>query len=98
LERDFLKRFLSVDEIESLVKVESIAGYWASKEAVAKALRCGIGRELSFLDIKIYKDINNSPYFKLSDRVSRKFRIKESSLSISHDGNFAIAVVVLILM
>ncbi len=51
----FLKRFLLQTEIESTFKIETIAGYWASKEAIAKALGCGIGKELSFLDIEIKK-------------------------------------------
>ena len=88
----FLDRFLNQEEIESLKKIESIAGYWAAKEAVAKALGCGIGRELAFRDIIIKKNLNNAPYFEIE---SSKFSIIESSLSISHDGGFAIAVVVI---
>jgi len=87
----FLDRFLNSEEIESLKKVESIAGYWAAKEAVAKALGCGIGKVLSFKDITIKKNINNAPYFIIK---SKNFNIIDSSLSISHDGGFAIAVVV----
>jgi len=71
----FLNRFLNDEEKKLAKKVETIAGFWASKEAISKALGCGIGKELEFKDIIIKKD----------------------SLSISHDGNFAIAVVVVIL-
>ena len=39
----------------SKLKVETIAGFWASKEAISKALGVGIGKKLSFKDIKIYK-------------------------------------------
>ena len=62
----FLDRFLNENEKRSVKKVESIAGYWAAKEAIAKALGCGIGRELSFLDIEIYKDAKGAPYFNLN--------------------------------
>lgn len=89
-----LERFLSEDEIKIAKKIETIAGFWASKEAISKALQCGIGSELGFLDIKIYKDSKNAPHFELSNRVREKFNVKSTSLSISHDGGFAIAVAV----
>jgi holo-[acyl-carrier protein] synthase len=90
----FIDRFLTKEERDTLnQRVESIAGYWASKEAVAKALGCGIGAELSFHDIIIYKDEKNAPHFRLSPTAQKYHKIKESSLSIAHDGGFAIAVV-----
>ncbi len=91
----FLRRFLTEEEIKLATKIDSFAGFWASKEAISKALGCGIGKELSFLDIQIYKDTKGSPHFILSKKAKKRFQIKESSLSISHDKNFAIAVVVL---
>jgi len=90
----FLNRFLNDEEKKLAKKVETIAGFWASKEAISKALGCGIGKELEFKDIIIKKDSNNAPYFELK---TDKWDIIDSSLSISHDGNFAIAVVVVIL-
>ena len=90
----FLDRFLNKEEKEALKKIESIAGYWAAKEAIAKALKCGIGKELEFKDIQIKKDNNNAPYFSIKNK---KFTIIDSSLSISHDSGFAIAVAVVIL-
>ena len=89
----FLDRFLSPNEKEYAKRVESIAGYWAAKEAIAKALGCGIGKELSFLDIEIYKDDKGAPHFRLK---KSHFRVSSSSLSISHDGGFAVAVVALV--
>jgi holo-[acyl-carrier protein] synthase len=90
----FLERFLNRDEIESAKSVNSIAGYWAAKEAVSKALGCGIGKELSFLDIEIQKSPKGAPLFVLH---SDRFEIESSSLSISHDGGFAIAVVAIVI-
>ena len=89
----FLDRFLTVEEKKLPCKIESIAGYWAAKEAIAKALGCGIGTQLSFHDIIIYKDKLNAPHFKLSDKAQAIHKINSSSLSIAHDGGFAIAVV-----
>ncbi len=91
--KKFLKRFLDEEEIALIKKEESIAGFWAAKEAIAKALHTGIGEELSFLDIKLYK-INNVPYFTIK---SKKFTIIDSSLSIAHDGGFAIANAIIVL-
>ncbi len=91
----FKQRFLHPQEIELVQKTESIAGFWAAKEAIAKALGCGIGSELSFHDIIISKDPRGAPIFTLSEEAQKVHHIKESSLSISHDGGFAIAVAVI---
>jgi len=88
----FLDKFLNKDEIARASKIESIAGLWAAKEAVSKALGCGIGKELNFKDITIKKDKKRAPYIVLN---SNKFKIIDSSISISHEKDFAIAVVVL---
>ncbi|NPA50141.1 MAG: holo-ACP synthase [Epsilonproteobacteria bacterium] len=92
----FLNRVFSKKEQNSFKKIETIAGYWAAKEAFSKALGVGIGNELSFLDIEIKKDSKNRPYFNISQRIREKFGIIDSSLSISHDGGFSIASVIII--
>jgi holo-[acyl-carrier protein] synthase len=89
----FKSRFLTVEEIAQTTKISSLAGRWAAKEAISKALGCGIGSDLSFHDIIITKDSRGAPHFTLSEQAKEKFPIAESSLSISHDGGFAIAVV-----
>jgi len=91
----FKKRFLLEDEMKSLKKIESIAGYWAAKEAISKALGCGIGGSLSFHDIIISKNHLGAPIFTLSSEAQKIHHIKSTSLSISHDGGFAIAVAVI---
>jgi len=87
-----LQRFLTKEEIANIRKVESIAGLWAAKEAIAKALGCGIGSELGFHDIIITKTPKGAPTFRLSPAKEETFAIRDRSLSISHDGGFAIAV------
>lgn len=91
----FKQRFLHPQEIDLAKKTASIAGFWAAKEAISKALGCGIGRELSFHDIIIAKNSRSAPTFTLSKEAQKIHKIKESSLSISHDGGFAIAVAVI---
>jgi len=93
--KTFKARFLLPEEITILKKVESIAGYWAAKEAISKAFGCGIGAELSFHDIIIAKDSRGAPQFRLTTTAQERHPYSDSSLSISHDGGFAIAVVII---
>ena len=88
-----LERFLSKDEIQLVKNHTTAAGFWAAKEAFSKALGTGIGSECSFHDIKIYKDAKGAPKIALSRRIIQKFNILNSALSITHDGEYAIAVV-----
>ncbi len=91
----FKEKFLNDEEIKLLKRPESIAGFWSAKEAISKALGCGIGEELSFHDIVITKNHKGAPSFTLTKKAQKRHKIKESSLSISHDGGFAIAIVVI---
>ncbi len=91
----FLDRFLSEEEKKLIKNPSSLAGFFAAKEATLKALGTGISMQSGFLDVRIIKDERNAPFVRLRQSLVDKFKIKSSSLSISHDGNFAIAVVVL---
>lgn len=87
------EKFLSQKEILLVKKVETAAGFWAAKEAASKALGTGIGKECSFHDIKIKKSKLGAPKIKYKKSIRKKFKIKKSYLSITHDQGFAIAVV-----
>ena len=89
------QRFMSEDEIKNTKSINSIAGIWAVKEAVSKALKCGIGADFGFDDVEVIKDDRNAPYLKFNPNIIDKFNIKNSDVSISHDMDFAIAVVVI---
>ncbi len=91
----FLDKFLSKKEQSLAKNPASIAGLFAAKEATLKALGTGISKDSGFLDVRIEKDERKAPFIRLRKKLIDKFKIKSSSLSISHDGNFAIAVVVL---
>jgi len=90
-----LHRFLSDTEIALVKKPHTAAGFWAAKEACAKALGCGIGAECGFHDISLSKTGKGAPLLTLSPAVAERFGIVGASLSITHDGGFAIAVVAL---
>ncbi|MDR0665456.1 MAG: holo-ACP synthase [Helicobacteraceae bacterium] len=88
-----LKRFLSEAEIASCGdRPESVAGLWAAKEAVSKALGVGIGAKLGFLDIVIVKNKEGAPTAILSSRAAKRFGIVKLQVSISHEKKYAIAV------
>lgn len=88
-----LQRFLTKREIALVKSATTAAGFWAAKEAASKAIGTGIGKDCSFFDIKIYKTKKNAPKIEYSKKLRKKFNIKSSSVSITHDGGFAIAVV-----
>ncbi|AXH13340.1 holo-ACP synthase [Halarcobacter bivalviorum] len=87
------ERFLDEEEIALIKRVETAAGFWAAKEAASKAIGTGIGKECSFHDLKIKKKKNGAPKLKYSKALQKKYKIKKTYLSITHDQGVAIAVV-----
>lgn len=88
-----LQKYLNPDEISLIKNHKNAAGFWAAKEAAAKALGCGIGAECAFHDIVISKTPKGAPRISFSLKVKKRFGIIDASLSITHDGEYAIAVV-----
>ena len=76
--------------------MQSFAGRFAAKEAVAKALGTGIGTKgVSFADMEILSDAYGMPCVTLTGKALQVYKEKKGrsiSVSISHDGGFAIAV------
>lgn len=85
--QDFRKNFSL-----NTYRIETIAGFWAAKEACAKALGVGIGGALSFHDICIIKDKNGKPHIALHESKWHSFGLQKISVSISHDTQMAISV------
>lgn len=94
--RKAYERFLDDEEIELIKRPETAAGFWAAKEAASKAIGTGIGAICSFHDIKISKSKKGAPKLKYTKSLRKKFKIKKSYVSITHDAGFAIAVVNLV--
>jgi len=88
-----LQRFLNENEIKYVKNYKTAAGFWAAKEAFTKALGVGISKECGFHDIEIYKSERGAPLLKVAPHVQETFHIASTSLSITHDGEYAIAVV-----
>lgn len=96
----FLEKVFTEKEINNLskkgLKAESIAGRFAVKEAVSKALGTGF-RGFSFLDIEIISDELGKPRVFLSDNIIKLFNLRNINInvSISHNRTSAIAFVVI---
>jgi holo-[acyl-carrier protein] synthase len=78
---------------EANLPLESLAARFAAKEALAKAL--GGPGGLSWQDAEIVVDDRGRPSFRLSGAVAAGVGEHRVHLSLSHDGGFALAFVVL---
>ena len=81
------------------LRMNSLAGRFAAKEAVAKALGTGIGQGVRWTDIRIVSEMpSRKPKVVLKgqalDRVNALDRAS-ISISISHDGDLAMAFCVI---
>ena len=73
-----------------------MAGRFAAKEAVSKALGTGIG-DITWKEIEILGDEQNAPTLTLHGSAQEKARqlgLQQWSVSISHSQNHAIATAV----
>jgi len=74
------------------------AARFAAKEAFLKALGLGLRDGLSWQDMEVINDELGKPGLHLSGRALEIFSAKQLSkifLSLSHDGGYAVAMVVL---
>lgn len=93
--KSFTKDEIIYFELRGL-KANVIAGNFAAKEAVSKALGTGF-RGFGLQDIEILRDQLGKPFVKLSSNIYRKLEIKEFTMhiSISHSKENAIAYAVM---
>jgi holo-[acyl-carrier protein] synthase len=80
-------------EREAVLPAESLAARFAAKEALAKALGAPAG--LSWQDAEVVTDDGGRPCFELRGTVAEAVGDARTHLSLSHDGGFALAFVVL---
>ena len=96
----FLRRFFSEEERAYVAgkgasAAQSLAGIFAAKEALTKALGTGIVGSLA--DICVLHDDHGAPYYELRGdylRLAGERGIVRVHLSISHDGGIAAAFAV----
>jgi phosphopantetheine--protein transferase-like protein len=96
----FLEKYFTEDENELFkskkYRAESIAGNFAVKEAVSKALGTGF-RSFSPIDIEVLRDNNNKPFVNLYNRAKEladELGINEIHVSISHSKDNVIAIAI----
>jgi holo-[acyl-carrier protein] synthase len=91
----FITRILSPAEQTELAKrndkVAYLAKRFAAKEAISKALGCGLGANLSFQDITISNLPSGAPNAEISRQPYRNYRIH---LSLSDEKDHALAFAV----
>ncbi len=97
--KHYLERIYTSAELEQCGKnIESLAGRFAAKEAVAKALGTGIG-DVTWKEIEILGDEQNAPMLTLrgvAEQTAKQLGLTEWSVSISHSQNHAVAITVAI--
>jgi len=79
-------------------RFQSLAGRFAAKEAVSKALGTGIGESAELLDIEISNDSLGKPVVQLKGAALETFRKKNGDkidISISHSHYYAVAFAVI---
>jgi holo-[acyl-carrier protein] synthase len=93
----FLERVFTRQEIAELgANVASLAGRYAAKEAVAKALGTGIGA-VAWREIEILRGPQREPVLHLHGKAARlasELGLVEWSVSISHSQTEAVGMVV----
>jgi holo-[acyl-carrier protein] synthase len=94
----FLERIYTAGELaDCRENISSLAARFAAKEAVAKALRTGIG-QVSWREIEIRHGQSGEPILFLHGAALEKANVENISvwsISMSHSHQFAIAMVVM---
>ncbi len=78
-------------------RAERAAANFAAKEAFGKALGTGLMREFSPCEAEALRDGRGAPYFAFSGRAAALMRARglRAHLSLTHEGEYAAAFVVL---
>ena len=92
--RVYTAREVNYCENKKKGKYPSYAARFAAKEAVAKSLSEGVGKNVSLSEIELTNTENGAPYIILygnTRRYSKRLGIREIKVSVSATDNFAVA-------
>ena len=98
LERIFTPAELEKSKTRGKAISQFRAGRWAVKEAMAKALGCGMGEKCSWQEIEVMNLDSGAPTVSLSGTTkgtADNLGVNQIHVSISHEQHYASAVVVL---
>jgi holo-[acyl-carrier protein] synthase len=97
----FLDRvFTPAEQAECLGRARParhLAARLAAKEAVMKALGTGWGLGVRWQDVEVHSGVSTPPTIHLAGAAKQRAEargIRQAMVSLSHDGDYAIAVVV----
>lgn len=91
-EKKYVNDKVLVSNENAKLPFSTIAGIFAAKEAVSKALGVGLLRGVGFQDIEIDHDKFGAPLVRLFGKAFELATGKKASVSIAHDGEYATAV------
>jgi holo-[acyl-carrier protein] synthase len=96
----FLRRIYSPDEIGALADHPNepslfLAGRFAAKEAVMKALGRFFDRGVALRDIEILNFPDGRPYVQLTSSSAQELTGKRIAISITHSGRYALATAII---
>lgn len=98
--QQFYNKIFTIEEINYIAKKghksTTVAGLFAAKEAVSKALGTGIG-VLGWKDVEILHEPKGRPYINFAEggkKIADNLGVGEIQISISHEKDYAIAFVV----
>lgn len=99
----FLQRVFTEDERRACFgrawPYASLAGRFAAKEAMLKALGTGWSAGVSWHDIQVLNDVGGKPMATTRGRtkaLAQQAGVTRIHVSLSHDGDYAIAEIILI--
>jgi holo-[acyl-carrier protein] synthase len=97
----FLQRIFTAGEIRycdsKANRVERYAARFAAKEAAMKALGTGWACGVRWIDIEVVRERSGKPTLRLAGvacEIARGLGVKNIALTITHDGNTALALVI----
>ena len=84
--KSFYKKNFSEEEIEYCLRFEEPYKHFAGKFAIKEATIKAINKKIELLEIKTYHDKSKPKVSIINEEIDFK-------VSVSHDGNYAIAIV-----